>query len=148
MATPPPAASSKDKDSDAPSSPKFASRPPSGADSYGPLSDNGLENVDLGLSNEEIDLSGGGSSSAAAAAAAVDDRGNIFSSAAASSSSAAAGAGVSTRPTARIRISVSDPVKRVSVRIIDGKEKTSFLFLRQKLKLYCPLCRTIHSFLD
>lgn len=130
LATPPPAASSKDKDSDAPSSPKFASRPPSGADSYGPLSDNGLENVDLGLSNEEIDLSGGGSSSAAAAAAAVDDRGNIFSSAAASSSSAAAGAGVSTRPTARIRISVSDPVKRVSDHsFIPGLTSSHFEYL-------------------
>lgn len=112
LAPPPPAASSKDKDSDAPSSPKFASRPPSGTDSYGPIADSALENVDLGLLNEDIDLGGGGSS-----VPTVKDRGNVFSSAAASSSSAAAGASVSTRPAARIRISVSDPVKLVSVRI-------------------------------
>lgn len=113
LATLAPAVSNKDKDSDAPSSPKFASRPPSGADSYDPLSDNGLENVDLGLLNEEIDRLDGGTSTAAT----VKDRGNVFSPAAASSSSAAAEAGVSTRPVARIRVSVADPVKLVSVRI-------------------------------
>jgi hypothetical protein len=118
MLAPAAEASSKDKDSNPPHSTKYASRPPSGTDSYGPLSDNGLENVDLGLLNEEIDLGG---ASAATLNAAANDPGIFLSPAAttASSSTAAAEAGVSTRPAARIRISVSDPVKRVSVRKVD-----------------------------
>jgi hypothetical protein len=120
----PPAASSQDKDSDAPSSPKFASRPPSGADSYGPLSDNALENIDLGLVNEEIEA---GPSSAAAS---VNDRGNLFSPAAGGASTSAGAAEGSTRPAARIRISVSDPVKRVSDHsFIPGLTSSHFEYL-------------------
>jgi sorting nexin-1/2 len=123
-------------------SPKFASRPPSGADSYGPLSsENGLENIDLGPLHEEIDLGvdGGGnapppSSSSAASAAAITDRGNLlFSPSGAGTSGAstsAAAAGVSTRPAARIRISVSDPVRRVSDHaFIPGLTSSHFEYL-------------------
>ena len=65
---------------------------------YGPLSDSGLENVDLGASQPEVDVG------AAMAAAGTE-----------LPSPGQGAAGSSTRPTARVRISVLDPVKRVSV---------------------------------
>lgn len=80
---------------------------------HDPLSDSGLENVDLGQSQPEVDV---GAALAAASSALPPEQPGA--------------AGGSTRPAPRVRITVTDPVKRVSDHaFIPGLTSSHFEYL-------------------